>query len=86
MPDSPPTAEPNECDCCGFENPVGGLKEYTDGMPKQSRWFCQICAGTHVGNRAMWPQNYTSDPLRRLPQDIAWMANRIRKDLESRHD
>ena len=70
-------ARENECESCHFDDPVGVLKVFKDGRPVRELWLCEICSGTMAGNAAFWPEQYEGSLLRA----VAWIGNRIRKDL-----
>jgi hypothetical protein len=71
-----------ECECCGYENPVGGVhvSEAGGGPGVRPLQLCAICANTHAATAFRYP--YSGYDLAIL-QAIAWIGNRLRADLRS---
>jgi 23S rRNA A1618 N6-methylase RlmF len=67
--------EVNECECCGFSNPVGGLKKY-NRMPSNDVMLCQVCACSYI------PHLVTESKF--LAKSIAIITNLIRKDIAAK--
>jgi hypothetical protein len=74
-----------ECECCGYENPVGGvhISEAGSGPGAVPLRLCTICANTHAATAFRYP--HSGYDLATL-QAIAWIGNRIRADLNHHED
>jgi hypothetical protein len=74
-----------ECECCGYENPVGGvhISEAGGGPGAHPLQLCAICANTHASTAFRYP--HSGYDLATL-QAIAWIGNRIRADLNHHED
>jgi hypothetical protein len=77
--------EPVECECCGYENPVGGvhISEAGSGPGAVPLRLCTICANTHAATAFRYP--HSGYDLATL-QAIAWIGNCIRADLNHHED
>lgn len=56
-------AEPPRCDCCGYDNPVGGVEEYKrqNFNNPGTKLLCEICAGTLAGTYYEYPEMYRQE-------------------------
>lgn len=73
--------ENQDCQVCGFENPVGGvhISEAGGGPGAIPLRLCAICANTHAATAYRYPGTSGYD-LATL-QAIAWVGNQLRADL-----
>lgn len=71
-----------ECECCGYENPVGGVSTYNGGQPPRPFLLCEICAGSYASHAVEWHRLY-DDGWVKLMKTVAWIGNRLRADLRS---
>lgn len=74
-----------ECDACGFKDPVGGLTPYQfswyhENHNRQFGMYCEICASTFVSTVC---ERTTYDPGTDtlLYKTIAGIGNMLRKDI-----
>jgi hypothetical protein len=76
--------EEQECDCCGAESPVGGVRQVKHMHPGKAREglkynICRICSGTFTFNAFCYPDQYGGNKA--LFQVVACVGNMIRKDI-----
>lgn len=79
------TTEPEDtpgCHCCGFQNPVGGLKEYPrkGEFWQDVKYLCPLCANTHAGMAIDYPEQYSHE-ITAVLKAACWIGNQLRRDL-----
>jgi hypothetical protein len=69
-----------KCDCCGFENPIGGLT-LTMVMHDNRKSYdvCEICRSTYIFNAFCLPEAHGGVPT--LFQSLGFIGNMLRREL-----
>jgi ribosomal protein L37AE/L43A len=70
--------QPEECQSCGYET---HLKPYENGMPRQTYWLCELCAGTLAGNAVAYPGQYGEAGT--VMKTICYVGNAILEAIRS---
>ena len=73
----------NICDCCQFQDPVGGIKIYRDyGPGPQRKEVCRLCAGTMASTRTPLYVTGVSSETKMMYEHVCAVGNFILKALQ----
>lgn len=71
---------PIECECCGFDTPVGGVKDYSGRFDSEGKrvpqWLCVLCASTSASTYHEYHKEGAD-----LLATVCYVGNQIRRDL-----
>lgn len=69
-----------KCECCGFDWPVGGLKDCPRSTPDRAdKSLCELCANTYAG---LFMDSLANHPELAILKTIAYIGNQLREDLQ----
>jgi len=76
-----PQPPPEECEACGFPNPVGGLSQYRPHH--DAPWLCAICAGTQLPNLLQFPRSPGWQPLQATNHGLNLVLSYLDNQLQA---
>lgn len=75
--DTPPTEEPEDCDCCHFDGmPLKWYRPNLMARQKEGKWLCNLCASTMTGTYYDYPEQHDGDSLT-LMKTVCYVGNAI---------